>query len=277
MSKGALPVSTLWRLSRLTGTAGSAPASSILQRAAAKVRGADLEEPPMMQHGGHARQQKAGWQKRATLLCLRPASVVDTHIRRRFDRWPLSSLPGHRPSRLKSNLASISSLVPPRIIAATVRTAFNGWCTARRFQASGSCIFGCDGGYDGIEHYANCAQFFSLCQRHLQLKPPPVGARLAWFIGLGFDLHSSPDFEWPPASPQAALLAVRAIATYAIYRTHNACRLTISKGEEACQAFPAYVQEAIRGHSKARSLLTQAYPQSAGVVQDSSSNSIRRL
>ena len=213
-----------------------------------------------MSYGEHERQQKACWQRRATQLCLRPSDGVATHVRRRLDRWPLGSLPGHRPQRLLSNLSSISSLVPPRVLSAVMRTAFNGWCTAQRFQKHSSCIFGCDSSQDSIEHYSSCSQFLLLGERHLQLRPPPPGARLAHFIGLGFDRHPTPEYVWPPASPQAALLAVRAIATYALYRTHNACRFTINNAKEAMQAFPAFVHEVIKGHSKARSLLTQAHP-----------------
>ena len=174
--------------------------------------------------------------------------------------YALPTVFGLRPGSLRSNLASIAPLTPPRVLAAVLRTACNGWCTAHRFQRRGGCILGCSDALDKIEHYAVCPHFANLCQRHLQLQRPPPDSRLAFFVGLGFDRHPSPTFSWPSSSPQGALLAVRAIASYALYRVHNACRFQLGTGSEAREAFPAYVQDAVQGHAAARGLLRSAHP-----------------
>eukprot|EP00973_Karenia_brevis_P004311 590785-Karenia_brevis.AAC.1 len=46
---------------------------------------------------------------------------------------------------------------PQCVTAACIKTALNGWCTARRFQQSQiQCRFGCGSRQDSIEHYLQC-------------------------------------------------------------------------------------------------------------------------
>ena len=67
---------------------------------------------------------------------------------RRAVEWPAGRVMG----------AKCPKLIPPRVSAARIRTAFNGWVTARRFQGRVSCCLDC-GGDDSIEHDALCATF----------------------------------------------------------------------------------------------------------------------
>ena len=48
---------------------------------------------------------------------------------------------------------------PKCVIAACLKTALNGWATARRRgDASSRCVFGCRAGSDCLEHYLRCNQ-----------------------------------------------------------------------------------------------------------------------
>ena len=70
---------------------------------------------------------------------------VDPVARMRFEleRWNLTGFPGDTARRLLLSLVVVKAKLPPKVGAAVLRTAWNGWCTARRFQHLGKCLFGC--------------------------------------------------------------------------------------------------------------------------------------
>ena len=59
----------------------------------------------------------------------------------KLDRWHLSGLPGVTARRFLRALFVVKGHMPPRVGAAVLRTAWNGWCSSRRFQRSGHCLF----------------------------------------------------------------------------------------------------------------------------------------
>eukprot|EP00973_Karenia_brevis_P063622 8844260-Karenia_brevis.AAC.1 len=110
------------------------------------------------------------------------------------------------------NYGAIAKLVPPRAVAALVRTAWNGWVTGRRFQNYTSrCVFGC-AAEDSVEHYSQCKAVHELGARHFGLQRPESPAlRLEAFLGL---------------SPRAGVdtlpeLRCRVLLTAATYLAHG--------------------------------------------------------
>ena len=73
-----------------------------------------------------------GWQKLVTRAC-RPAPVLaHQHLWQRLDRWPVDLLPGLRPARALRHIQVIAHTCQPRVLAAYLRTIFDGWVTRRR-------------------------------------------------------------------------------------------------------------------------------------------------
>ena len=79
------------------------------------------------------------------------------HARRRLGRRQLPLVEGKQVDGLYRRLNSLANLVPPRVVAARTRTAFNGWVICRRVQGKGQCCLGCSGD-DSIDQYAHCRQ-----------------------------------------------------------------------------------------------------------------------
>ena len=79
-------------------------------------------------------------------------------VRHKIERWCFDSdTPGQVARRIVHQMPRLGKLVAPRVLSAVIRTLYNGWCTARRFQSSGCCCLGCPyEGTDSIEHYARC-------------------------------------------------------------------------------------------------------------------------
>ena len=76
---------------------------------------------------------------------LGPFNLV--RARARLARWPVPVELGLCPIRLQRNLEAICDLVPPRVLTAVWRTAWNGWCTTRRFQQGPApCVLSCPTG-----------------------------------------------------------------------------------------------------------------------------------
>ena len=88
-------------------------------------------------------------------------------VRRRTIRWTnlINSrrpngpiLPPLAAENFLNNLAVIHKMAKPRVAAAVWETLWNGWCTSRRFQKQGRCVFGCASLHacDSLEHYFFC-------------------------------------------------------------------------------------------------------------------------
>ncbi|CAK0791805.1 unnamed protein product [Prorocentrum cordatum] len=142
----------------------------------------------------------------------------------------------------------------PRIGAAFIRTAFNGWCTARRFQGRAGCLLGCGRGNDSIEHYSDCATYHSFCRQHAGLAAPAAEDRLACFLNLG---HSTLIRRDAGCSRERATM-LRALTVYAAYRVQASVRSGSLQVAEAAGALPAMLREGARGHPALESLLRVA-------------------
>ena len=191
-------------------------------------------------------QVPTGWQARASKLLRHDwEAQARRHIRKHLDRWEIPILPGHRVDKWLKAMHHIANLIPPRVITAVFRTAFNGWITHRRMQGSGGCILGCPDCPDSIEHYALCHTYHGLCKRWLNLDRPPTEVCLARFIGIGL----------PGDGPS---LVLRSISVFALYKTHNALRHSTSRVFPA-HLYRGFLQDGVRGHPKAMSLLAAAF------------------
>ncbi len=141
-------------------------------------------------------------------------------------------------------MSRLRSLVPPRVLAAVLRTWYNGWCKKRRFQSSGECLFGCSLGEDSVDHYMSCSRLHSYGLARLRL---PQGRTFA-DRGLSFMLLEA------TASLSDAVLTRRALLVAAAYRLH--CRHRRSEGfqEETVLSralLDQAVKEAALGHRAA--------------------------
>ena len=83
-----------------------------------------------------------------------PWPVLD----RRLSRWRKLQVDAPWPRimrvRFTATLAAIQD-APAATKWAYIRTILNGWCTARRFQATRLCLF-CNKGEDSLEHFSRC-------------------------------------------------------------------------------------------------------------------------
>ncbi len=87
------------------------------------------------------------------------AHQAESRIRHKLSRWRLPGMPRANAVRMQRNLQRLGGLVPPRVCAAVFGTAWNRWCTRRRFQqrasSSNICKFGCSLRFeDSLEHYS---------------------------------------------------------------------------------------------------------------------------
>ena len=191
-----------------------------------------------------ARRLEQGVQKavRARLgRSLRPSG--EPRLRRKLARWQLPIFPRVAATRALLVMARLRRLVQPRVIAAVIRTWFNGWCTSRRFQQQGSCIFGCRYGEDAVQHYLQCGVLHGFAAQRLRLVSPvePQQRRLAALLLL------------PRNSLDDVALTLRALLVAAAYSLHCKCRRTGALGNEEVvrRALEQAVKEAALGHPSA--------------------------
>ena len=119
---------------------------------------------------------KRRWQRTCYDIAFAPPlEAIDRFLRRRMERWNVNLFPRIRVLRIRSILVRLAPLVPPRVRAAALRTALNGWCTSRRFQRAGRCFLGC-GGQDIVEHYAACPEVLEFSRQKLGLQQSHIGA-----------------------------------------------------------------------------------------------------
>jgi len=225
-----------------------------LAAAAEEVSGAEraaggetplMDEPPDMDAGA-----RRTWQRRVVRAMRPDGAPALAHARRRLDRWAIPLLPGRRVARLVNICGLIVAKGTPRIAAAFIRTAFNGWCTARRFQGRAGCLLACPGGHDSIEHYAVCPVFARFCAQRAGLATPAAERRLECFLNLGRSVLLRRDLNTPE---HAHLL--RALAVYSLYRVQAAVRAGDLTPAAAPGALPHMLREGARGHAGLEALL----------------------
>ena len=182
------------------------------------------------------------WQRQAVgILHIPDQSGLFVHLRRRLDKWDVPVLPGRRVDRLVLHMKALTNDVPPRVLAAALRTACDGWCSARRFQQERPCPFCGLPAADDIAHFARCPTILDVWRRALALPAAEPTERLTRFLGLGRDSHSE---------------RVRAaIGVYAVYATHCAARHGAVADRGAVEA---HVRDVLRGSPAAAALLRDA-------------------
>ena len=164
----------------------------VLDEAQRKIR--DLEQSTLRTpaEGMTPEAFRRGWQARAYRALRQAGSsgALHMHARRKLDRWHIDVLPGRRVDRWIAGITAVKDLVPPRVLAAGIRAAFNGWPTSRRFQSAGCCVLNCGTGADSIEHYAYCRVYHDLAARLLDLPRPVPSQELASFFGMAREAPS---------------------------------------------------------------------------------------
>ena len=202
----------------------------------------------------HPEHEDKGWQAKFTKMVRPPhEQAAMVHLRRRLDRWTSTVLQGHRPERFIRHIKTLCPLVAPRVLAAVLRTALNGWVTARRFQSTSPCVLGC-GGLDSIEHYKGCCHYHRLASNFLGLARPTDDYLMDDFIGLVTASTSCAN----SSMCKDEVAALRAIAIYALYRVHGAVRHGADHADTP-ELFRGYIRQATEHHSKSCSLVCRAF------------------
>ena len=202
----------------------------------------------------HPEHVSAGWQAQFTKM-IRPKHEQDAlvHLRRRLDRWISPVLQGHRVDRFVRHMRNLATLVAPRVLAAILRTALNGWTTARRFQGVSLCVLGC-GGPDSIEHYSCCSSYHCLSSKFLGLARPTAEHLVGDFVGL-----VSASTSWANRTLETfEVVALRAIAIYALHRVHGSIRHGAARSD-ASELFRGFLRRATVNHAKSSSPLCRVF------------------
>ena len=132
-------------------------------------------------------------------------------------------------------LKTIGEGLPPRVWAAYFRLICNGWMTARRFQGSGKCLFGCGNGHDSIEHFAQCPVVSHWLHENLGISPAPVGEEMDHFLGMRIDEERD--------DTHMNSRIRRGLATYALYKVHNGVRHQSFGDARLSEVFAYFLQE----------------------------------
>ena len=110
-------------------------------------------------------------------------------------------------------LRVLKQLASPRVCAAALRTMWNGWPTARRFQFQSyqPCLFHCGGFFseDSIEHYSTCSTAVRFGKLFLNVHFLPQLTPVGNLATLGLNCATLDDQE----------IARRGVYSYALYRT----------------------------------------------------------
>ena len=211
--------------------------------------GSDMPRPHTV---AQTKKLAHGVQKAArSALTLALHESPEARLRSKLERWPLPLFPRLRATRAAAITCRLRKLAPPRVLAAVLRTWFNGWCSQRRFQAKGRCLFGCSLGEDSIEHYMRCSKLHLHARDRLKL--PLHMANDA--RGLSFMLLDSPSML-----PDAQL-TIRALLLAAAYGLH--CKLRqqapFADDETLRRALDQAIKEAAIGHPGATATLDRVW------------------
>lgn len=172
--------------------------------------------------------------------------IAEDRYRQRLARWQLPGVPLHVARRALQLLSDLSRFEPPRISAAVLSTAWNRWCTDRRFQRRDQrgCFLDCGATEDSIEHYSRCRLVHTFARKFLLLDfPRASGLELFTFAFAGWSTEKD--------NLKAAILV------YAVYRVTETLRR--DEGAYLEEAVEHMLQQAcregVRGHSGAMRIL----------------------
>ena len=171
--------------------------------------------------------------------------LPEDRMRDRLVRWHLPGIPLRTARGVLRRLERLRALAPPRVGAAALSTAWNRWCTARRFGGIGPCVLHCsqcDG--DEIEHYAICPVVRRFAGSFLRLHFP--GSR-----GVALFTMAAPELDDDASLVRAGILV------YAVWRCTEASRRGGPPQPPTFyqQALQQAAREAVRGHAGATRVL----------------------
>ena len=176
----------------------------------------------------------------------RPAT--DQRLRHKLSIWRIDVFVSPRARRMVRVCHAVKDLVPPRVLAALIRTWFNGWVTKGRFQVYGwesTCMWGCscrDG--DSLKHYSVCPVLARWRRSIGLMDGNSVESRRAAFMMLKKDIDDCP-----------SRMAWGAMAVYSIYQTYNLLVHRPAPAAEAYNALKQGLREGARGHDRAEKIL----------------------
>jgi hypothetical protein len=168
-------------------------------------------------------------------------------MRFKLERCNLSGFPGLTASRFLCALEVVKANLPPKVGAAVLRTAWNGWCTSRRFQQHGKCVFGCQSliQEDSIEHYSGCAVGLFFLRQKLRFRDKVDRGHL---IVLGANSGNQSDETW-------CKLALWSFVMYKAFNhlRHRRCRDL--SADEVIGLMGQYLGDGVAGHEGASRFL----------------------
>ena len=169
-------------------------------------------------------------------------------------KWDVALYPRVRRVRASKVLQQLKTATPPRVLAAVLRTWFDGWCTKRRFGGVGNCVLCGLADGDDLEHLQHCPAIRLFSVRGLGLvHPDQLRERTADFFLLRQDATD--------------MLTVKAIRLAAAYQVHCASRRDPGRllgGEVAYRALLHAAKELVSGHRYATRAFDERWRRDAG-------------
>ena len=178
--------------------------------------------------------------------------TMPQRIRDKLGRWEFLGHPRRTVEEFQVYIGVLRSLVPPRVLAAVISTAWNRWATERRWQrrwaTSNRCVFGCKPeAEDSIEHYRHCSVVKEAHWKFLKIQPPLRESLLEiWVLGRSQGSRSD--------------LVRGALGAYATYRAFNQQKFgTAVPRQELLQLFGQFLKEGALRHLGAEAALRSAW------------------
>ena len=171
------------------------------------------------------RRIKITFQKEVRLRIDKLGKVcAEDRMRHKLERWNLSGLPRVTAGRCITALRILKSSSTPWVCAAALRTMWNGWPTARRFQGYQPCLYLCGGFFseDSIEHYSTCPTAIRFGRSFLNIRFNPQPTPIGNLATLGLNCSTLSDQE----------IINRGTYCYALYRTLCALEHTAATSKE---------------------------------------------
>ena len=172
-------------------------------------------------------------------------------MRFKLDRWNLSGFPGNTANRFLRALEVVKARMPPKVGAAVLRAAWNGWCTSRRFQQRGRCLFGCNAFIqeDSLEHYSCCSVGIHFLRRTLHFRQRVNKGHL---LVLGANVGNLSEENY----------CKLALWSYVMYMAFNQLRTTAGADrstEEVLGLMKQFLRDAVEGNEGATRLLSEGW------------------